>query len=117
MVPRTTELYGKKVSDLQSNIKISRDGKLTGISKYVKSYPSFSSIEEEQKGNYLALEIEDAKQGRTVSVGIDKMTKLDSDGQIVLILKHGNTKPIKVQVENGPSYEIDLSGLTITPEN
>ena len=45
------------------------------------------------------------------------MTKLDKDGQIVLILKDGNSKPVKVQVENGPSYEIDLSGLTITPEN
>ena len=54
VVPGSENLFGKDVSELQENIKI-RDNVVSGTLKYVKGYNDFSTVEEEQSGNYLAL--------------------------------------------------------------
>ena len=114
-IANDTQLLNRQISDLQDNISIDKDGKVTGTSKYVQDFKDFSTLADEQKGNYLALQFQEAIDGREVKVGIRKQKKLDSDGQIILILKDGKTKPIKVTVDGDETYELDLSGLTISP--
>ena len=51
------QVYGKNVSDLQENIEFDGD-KVKGILKYLEGYNEF---EEGSEGNFLAIEIEEAK--------------------------------------------------------
>ena len=53
-----TELYGKTVNDLASNLEVQSDGKVTGTLNYVTGYTDFSSNEEEQSGNYFPFSLE-----------------------------------------------------------
>lgn len=54
-----TELYGKTVSDLASNLEVQSDGKVTGTLNYVTDYTGFNSaVVEEQSGNYFPFSLE-----------------------------------------------------------
>lgn len=54
-----TELYGKTVNDLASNLEVQSDGKVTGILNYVTEYTGFNStVVEEQSGNYFPFSLE-----------------------------------------------------------
>lgn len=53
-----TELYGKTVDELASNLEVQSDGKVTGTLNYVTGYTDFSSNEEEQSGNYFPFSLE-----------------------------------------------------------
>lgn len=54
-----TELYGKTVNDLASNLEVHSDGKVTGTLNYVTGYTGFNSaVAEEQSGNYFPFSLE-----------------------------------------------------------
>lgn len=61
-----TDLLGKTVTDLQSDIVID-DTNVTGTLNYVEGYTRFSSVPEEQEGNYLALTFAATKDDAPVS--------------------------------------------------
>lgn len=53
-------MLGKKVSDMVSaDTTISADGKVTGTLHYLEGFTDFSSIEEEQDGNYFPFKLND----------------------------------------------------------
>ncbi|WP_298061792.1 hypothetical protein [uncultured Rikenella sp.] len=109
-------MLNKDVKDLQENVAIDSEGNVTGTLKYVDSYPNFSSVESEQKGNYLAIKFEEATQGKTVKVKLTKESTLDSDGQLVLLVTDtSKNKPLVVTVDNEESYQLNLSKLTLSP--
>lgn len=115
-------VFGKTVSDLQSNIAIG-DSEITGTLHYVTGYTEFSSNSEEQEGNYLALKFE-ATDGATTTVEIVGGTKgpvtLDSDMNWVGLIKSNSTQSIKVvSMKDGESVEktYSLTGLTLEPKS
>lgn len=109
-------MFDKDVKDLQENVAIDKEGNVTGTLKYVDSYPSFSSVESEQKGNYIALKFEEATKGKTVKVKLTKTSTLDSDGQIVLLVTDtSKNKPLVVTIDGDESYQLNLSKLTLSP--
>lgn len=95
------------------------DTKVTGTSKYVESFPNFSSVEDETKGNFLAIKVDEATKGETINWELSEATKkgsgtLDSDGILVVQL-HSNTQ--KITLKNGNTSKVlDLTGLTLSPK-
>ena len=116
-------LFGKSVSDLQSDIVIDEDS-ITGTLNYVTGYTGFSSLEEQQSGNYLALKVDVGEEtGVTTTVevvGGDKgPVTLDEDMNIVLLIKDSSTQDVKVTCPKGNEIKTityDLSGLVQEPE-
>lgn len=95
-IASSVNLFSKSVNDLQSNVAINGTV-ITGTSKYVASYPDFSSKVAEQHGNYLALRV-DSVGADSVTVQVERndgTTKdpvtLDDDRLIVLLLDNGDT--------------------------
>lgn len=113
------ERYGKTVSDLQENVAIDSDGAITGTLKYVTGYTEFSSVTEEQEGNYLALTFAAEPHDRIeASIGDRGPVNVTEDGYLVLRLED-TTEPLEVTVTNGAdsaTMEFDLSGLTLEEE-
>ena len=121
-IPASEDLFGKTVSDLQSNVAFGASG-ITGTLKYVENYTGFSSKTDEQQGNYLALHAADPKADSvTVEVlgGTSGPRTLDSDGLIVLLIRNKNTQKVQVKsykdgaVKDTKTYS--LTGLTLEPE-
>ena len=77
----TTDLLGKTANDLQSDIIVGETD-IQGTLNYVTDYTGFSSISEDQEGNYLALKIE-AKKNDT---DIEKVSVTLSDSQSEVFL-------------------------------
>lgn len=84
-VSASTDLLGKSVTDLQSDIVIG-DIAIGGVSHYVDDYTGYSGDPDLQSGNYLALHAS-ADEGATIKVilvgGEDDERTLDSDGLVV----------------------------------
>lgn len=119
-----TDLLGKKANDLQSDINVdTTDGiKVTGTSKYVTGYTGWSSVAEDQEGNYIALKLTtDSKediQFKSVDGTDNGYKTLDSDGILIWRIskdKDGKVKPIEVKVGKD-NFTIDLSGVTLLPK-
>lgn len=119
-----TDLLGKKANDLQSDIKVdTTDGiKVTGTSKYVTGYTGWSSVAEDQEGNYIALKLttdsKEAIQFKSVDGTDNGYKTLDSDGILIWRIskdKDGNVKPIEVKVGKD-NFTINLSGVTLLPK-
>jgi hypothetical protein len=120
-IPTSEDLFGKTVSDLQSNVHVG-DGTITGTLKYVDDYTGFSSKTDEQSGNYLVIHAADPKADYvTVEVinGIAGPRTLDSDGLIVLRIADKNTQSIEVvSYKDGIAKDnrrFVLTGLTLEP--
>ena len=111
----TGEAYGKNVTDLQDNIQIKGD-KVSGTLKYVKEYDKF---EKGAEGNFLAIEVEEAKNGDTVSFELSDPEKkgtgtLNSKDYLLVCKIHANTQTITLK--NGETSKVlDLKGLTLSP--
>jgi hypothetical protein len=106
------DLYGKTVSDLQSNVKISGND-ISGTLNYIDDYSSAFSGEL-ASGNYLALHI-DAPAAATVKVKLTEESTLDDDRIIVLRIADKNIQEIKVTCILGDktvTRTYTLSGLT-----
>ena len=115
-------LFGKNVSDLQTNVSVNGD-EITGTLKYVTGYTGFSSNESEQSGNYLALKIETVPDDVETTVELVGGTKgpvtLDEDMNIVLLIKNKDTQSIKVVSTDGDetvTKTFGLTGLTLERE-
>ena len=108
------EAYGKNVSDLQE-VELA-DDKVTGTLKYVKEYDKF---EKGAEGNFLAIEVEEAKNGDTVSFELSDSQKngtgkLTSKDYLLVAKIHDNTQTITLR--NGETSKVlDLTGLTLSP--
>lgn len=93
----------KKVSDLQENVVLNGES-ITGKLNYVTDFEDFSSNEDEQKGNFLVIKVEEATKGKTVTAelseakGEGKRT-LDEDGIIVARIT-SKTQTITITIEN-----------------
>ena len=119
-----TDLLGKKANDLQSDIKVdTADGiKVTGTSNYVTEYTQWSSVKDDQEGNYIALKLstdsKEAIQFKSVDGTDDGYKTLDSDGILIWRIskgEDGNVKPIEVKVGKD-NFTINLSGVTLLPK-
>ena len=118
-IPASEDLFGKTVSDLQTDVRIGSNA-ITGTLKYVDDYTGFSSKTEEQSGNYLVIHAADpTADSVTVEVvgGTSGPRTLDSDGLIVLRIANKNTQSIQVKsYKNGAviaTKNYSLTGLTL----
>ena len=114
-----TTLFGKKVSDLQSNIVIGENA-ISGSLKHVTGYTEFNSKSSEQEGHYLALKFDVTPADAVTTVELVGGTKgpvtLDADKNIVLLIKSNTTQSIKVvSTKDGASVTktYTLTGLTL----
>ena len=114
-----TTLFGKKVSDLQSNIVIGENA-ISGSLKHVTGYTEFSSKSSEQEGHHLALKFDVTPADAVTTVELVGGTKgpvtLDADKNIVLLIKSNTTQSIKVvSTKDGASVTktYTLTGLTL----
>lgn len=126
VVPVTdnTDLLGKKAADLQSDIKVdtTKGITVTGTSNYVTEYTQWSSVKDDQEGNYIALKLTtDSKediQFKSVDGTDNGYKTLDSDGILIWRIskgEDGKVKPIEVKVGKD-NFTIDLSGVTLLPK-
>ena len=118
------DCFGLFPSDLQSNIVISGN-KITGTLHHVDNFTGFSSLPEEQSGNYLVTtyspeppEAEVYVNKTNGTVGWKKLTK----PSLTLVSRITDQKKQKLQVyyelngNRSKTFEYDLSGLTLENE-
>lgn len=109
----------KTVKDLQTNLTISKEAKITGTSLYVtdlklsgdRSYPD---------GNYICLHVDKDKLPKgTITLGINNLTNVDTKDYDVLltVTEESKQKPLRVAVDNKVLYEYDLKSLVLTPKD
>ena len=86
---------------------------------YVEDYTEFSSLPEQQSGNYLALKV-NAPEDSTITVEVIGGTKgpvtLDDDKNIVLLIADEDTQSVQVKVKKGTETETrtySLKNLTL----
>lgn len=111
-------LFGKNVSELQSNVQITGNA-ITGTLHEVTDYTEFSSKPEEQSGHYLALKFNVSENTVTtvelVGGKVGHPVTLDEDLNIVLLISDlSNT--VKVVTTDGDETVEEvytLSGLTL----
>ena len=123
VVPETDEagaLLGKLASELQSNLVVN-NGVASGILKYVSDWTEFSSEENKQSGNYIALKVTGAPDDAVVTYKAKdstyKPTTLDSERNIVILITETNSILEFTISSNGFSVvkEISLDGITLEP--
>ncbi len=118
-----TTIDGKNTNELQNNITID-DTKLTikGTLKHVKGWTQFNSTAELQSGNYLAIKVDGAAEGDTVTVSVEggtggscKPGKLDASKQVVCRITDKSAQKVKIAVTGTKpvSKVYDLTGLTL----
>lgn len=121
----SAEVFGKAVSDLQSDIAISEEGNITGTLKYVTGYTGYSSSPELQSGNFIALTLadNDFSEYTSVKVGLDPTEgsglieiRNDPDHNFVARIADATTQKLVIVASNylgSVTQEYDLSDLTI----
>ncbi len=122
-IAAATDLLGKSVTDLQSDVEIGEFG-VTGTLKYATGYTGFSGEAAEQEGNYLVLhfEVEDEPTAvlrvrHTKGVHTDWAT-LDSDGILILRLED-QAQEVIVEATLGnlkATKSVSLHGLVLESE-
>lgn len=120
-----TEIYGKKASELQSNVIVS-DSEITGTLHYVTGYTEFSGDEEKQSGNYLAFVVEPVPDDATVTVEfvganttIGPVELEPDDRSLVFRITDKSKQSIKITTKSGESSTTKtyaLSGLILESE-
>lgn len=120
-----TELLGKAASDLQTDIEIDDDYKVTGTLKYVTGYTGFSGDVTLQSGNYLALDfasdVADWIEVKLVGGTHEEFKRLDDDGILIVRITDTATQSLIVrsycsETETTSEITLDLSGLTLQEE-
>lgn len=109
------------MSELQSDVVI--DGtEISGTLHYVENYTDFSSLPDQQSGNYLALKVVAPDSEKTtveVLGGTKGPVTLDEDMNIVLLIADEESQSVKVTTTKGDesnSVTYGLSGLTLEIE-
>ena len=124
-VGASTDLLGKVIGDLQTNVVIGAD-KITGELYYIDDYTQFGAPEE-QEGHYLVTHTTVPNvDGVTITSKIntkDRVVTLDSDGILILrvtdeYIKAGLKLYFTASKSGYESYTrvFDLTGLTLDPE-
>lgn len=113
LIASDTDLLGKVISDLQSDIVIG-ENEITGTLKYVTGYTGFSGEPELQSGNFLALHIT-TNDGAPISVeligGKYGPVTLDEDGLIILRIAN---KEQRVKITSGSmTKEYSLANINL----
>ena len=98
-MPSSLDLFGKSVSDLQSDVRVGNSA-ISGELYKITGYTGFSSKAAEQSGNYLALHADvPGADDATIKVeligGTSGEVTLDSDRVIVLKIRD-NTQKVKI---------------------
>ena len=109
----TATLFGKKVSELQSNVVV-KGTDISGTLHNVTGYTDFSSIVTEQSGHYLALKVPSKGEDETtveVVGGTKGPVKLDADRNIVLLIT-STTQSVKVVNKKGEETSEKTYSLT-----
>lgn len=113
------DAYGKTVSDLQSNIKISGTA-ISGTLNYVTGYTGFNGADTtEQAGNFLAIDLSATPFPNPCTVelvgGKKGPVTLTSDDHFCVFRVTSNTQSIKLTA-NGGVKTFSLTGLTLAPK-
>lgn len=97
---RHQPLLGKNVTELiGSDVKIAADGSVLGTILYVPEYPAFSSVPDEQKGNYFPVYIErEGDQITTDKDGVSKTNDFPGDHLLVIRVDSPDTT-VKISVD------------------
>jgi spore germination protein GerM len=118
----TTDLFGKTVTDFQSDIEI-EDTSVSGILNYIDDYSSAGYTGEEASGNYLVLhfEVPDVDDVE-IQTTINGRTKtLDEDGILIAHIADKDSQTITVVASKEGYASVtkvyDLSGLICETEN
>lgn len=119
-IQASTDLFGKSVSDLQSDVVVSNTG-ISGTLNYVTDYTGFSGDVSEQSGNYLVLHIDTKEPVDSITVellngSVGHPITLDSDRLIVIRITNKSTQKVKVVVNKDgmqQTKEYSLTGLTL----
>lgn len=76
-----SQILGKNISDLQSNIKIDNvNKKITGTLKYVEGFTAFNGSDPtEQQGNYLFINLKDSTADKIASVLVGGKSEKEVD--------------------------------------
>lgn len=120
-VSASEDLFGKTVSDLQTNVSVGTSG-ITGTLKYVSDYTGFSSDVSLQSGNYLAIHCAVPNvSGAEITVEVVNGTAgertLDADGLIVLRITNKTTQSVRVKAKKAGldtyTKTFTLTGLTL----
>lgn len=111
------DLFGKSVSDLQTNVAINA-GKLTGSLKYLASYDG-GGFDTSKGHHFIALHAEATGADSITAVVVPTQgggaVTLDSDGIAVLQLKDDKSQTIVftgIVGDKEQTIELDISGLT-----
>ena len=123
-IAAATDLLGKSVTDLQSDVAIGEYG-ISGTLKYVTGYTGFSGDTNEQKGNYIALHFA-VTDHSTAAIRV-KLTNgnnpdfvtLDSDGILIARVQSAEQEIIVETSLAGYKTAIKriaLNGLTLESE-
>ena len=120
-----TEVLGKYVSDLQSDVEIG-DGLITGTLNYVTGYTDFSGDPEEQSGHYLEFKVATDDETDVITVElvggrVGHPVTLDSDRNIVIRVTDPVHQKVRVVVTNAggtdkQTYTYKLYKLNLEPE-
>lgn len=106
------DLFGKVISDLQSDIEITDDA-ISGTLKYIDDYSSAFGGDL-ASGNFIALHF-DAPEQATVKVKLTDEVTLDEDRIIILRIADKDTQTIKATLTLGEQVvtkTYSLTGLT-----
>lgn len=115
-----SERYGKSVSDLQEDVAIDEDNKVTGTLALVTDYTGYSGEVAKQTGHYLSLALE-SEDGATIEVSWDEENWVDAteDGFVVArVDDHDGPLYVKATAEGMSDnlVALDLTGLTLAEE-
>lgn len=119
-VAGTEVLFGKQVSELQSNIS-TNSGEVIGTLHYVTGYTGFSGKVSEQSGHYLALKAT-AMAGTVITAtlvgGSGKIVTLDEDGMIVFRITATTQKVQFMATKDGETYTmtLPLTNVVLIPQ-
>lgn len=95
-VGNDVDLFGKTVSDLQSNVIFGKDN-VTGTLNYVDDYTGFSGDSSLTSGNYIVMHAFVPDQDDvTITVKVTNPVVLDDDGIAVLRIADKSTQTITV---------------------
>ena len=113
-----TQFYGKAASALQENIKMKEldltNVVITGTLKHVTGYTDFSSVANEQTGNFLAINVDVPKGAKASLIGVVNTTPKDiTDGKVVFkVTNKDNPFTIRITADGKSIDKVyDLSGL------
>lgn len=118
VLDQSHQMGNMPVSDIQTDVTVSKESEITGTLKYVKGL-ELSGDRKQPDGNYLCLHVEKAELPEgTITQGINNMKELTEgyDDVLLSITNESKQKPYKIAVDDKVLYEFDLSGLELSPD-